>query len=299
MPSSRISDRFEQCKKQGRAAFVSFVTAGYPEPGVTVDALLALQSSGADVIELGVPFSDPMADGATIEEASTLALKHNISLQSCFDFVKSARDKGLVVPLVFMGYYNNFLQHGLDQTCADANKFGVDGFIIVDLPAEECSEFHTKCVQHDVSLVPIIAPTSTPARMTKAVQIADTFIYVVSVLGVTGARTSVNVEAQSVVDGVKKAAEGRGISVAVGFGVSTREHVESISKYADGVVVGSKIVQKLGQGGIKAMSEFVKELSGGPMQGGSGEPAAKKALALYSNKTETWSNPSHSASPSE
>mmetsp|Transcript_154689 Transcript_154689/g.494654 ORF Transcript_154689/g.494654 Transcript_154689/m.494654 type:complete len:703 (-) Transcript_154689:129-2237(-) len=281
MPSSRITDRFEQCKAAGRTAFVTFVTAGYPKKEHTVDALLALQESGADVIELGVPFSDPLADGATIEEASRVALLQDTSLKDCFDFVEAARTKGLIVPLVLMGYYNNFLQYGVEETCKRAAKVGVDGFIIVDLPAEQAGDFHPKCVENNLSLVPIVAPTSTPERMAVAAKLADTFIYVVSVLGVTGARASVSSEVEAVVAGVKKATEGKGVYTAVGFGVSDRRHVEAIGKYADGAVVGSKIVQALGSaGGMDAMKALVKDLSGGPLQGArtydAEAPAAKK-----------------------
>mmetsp|Transcript_113571 Transcript_113571/g.294176 ORF Transcript_113571/g.294176 Transcript_113571/m.294176 type:complete len:704 (+) Transcript_113571:88-2199(+) len=283
MPSSRIAERFEKCKAAKRTAFVSFVTAGYPSKSSTVTALLALEESGADVIELGVPFSDPLADGATIEEASRQALTYDTSLQDCFTYVEEARKKGLKVPVVLMGYYNNFLQHGLDATCADAEKKGVDGFIIVDLPAEQSGDFHPKCVKHNLSLVPIVAPTSTPERMKMAANIADSFIYVVSVLGVTGARTEVSNEVEQVVAGVREATKGRGIHVAVGFGVSERSHVEAIGKYSDGAVVGSKIVQALGSpGGLAAMKKLVADLSGGPLAGAGGNgtggaPAAKRA----------------------
>jgi len=266
MPSSRIAERFERCKAAKRTAFVSFITAGHPTKEATVSALLGLEESGADVIELGVPFSDPLADGATIEEASRLALEHKTSLADCFAYVEQARAKGLKVPVVLMGYYNNFLQHGLDETCKDSVAKGVDGFIIVDLPCEQAGDFHPKCVQHELSLVPIVAPTSTPERMKKAAAIADSFIYVVSVLGVTGARTEVSSGVQEVVKGVREATTGRGISVVVGFGVSSRTHVEEIGKYADGVVVGSKIVQALGSsGGVGAVKTLVRDLSGGPL----------------------------------
>jgi len=281
MPSSRIVERFEQCKAAKRTAFVAFLTAGYPKKANTVEALLALQASGADVIELGVPFSDPLADGATIEEASRLSLLQDTSLEDCFGFVEEARKKGLVVPLVFMGYYNNFLQYGIEATCKTAAAKGVDGFIIVDLPAEQAGDFHPKCVEHGVSLVPIVAPTSTPERMKIAADLSDSFIYVVSVLGVTGARTSVNTGVADVVAGVRKAVGSRGVYVAVGFGVSERKHVEEISKYADGVVVGSKVVSTLGESGdIPAMKKLVSELSGGPLaakNSESGAPPAKKA----------------------
>lgn len=281
MPSSRISERFEQCKAAKRTAFVAFVTAGYPKKANTVEALLALQESGADVIELGVPFSDPLADGATIEEASRLALLQDTSLEDCFGFVEEARKKGLVVPLVMMGYYNNFLQYGLDSTCKQAAAKGVDGFIIVDLPAEQAGDFHPKCVEHGLSLVPIIAPTSTNERMKVAAKLADSFIYVVSVLGVTGARASVNTEVREVVASVRAAIGTSGVHVVVGFGVSERKQVTEISEYADGVVVGSKIVSTLGsEGGMQAMKKLVSELSGGPLaatKSTGGAPPAKKA----------------------
>ena len=237
MPSSRLVERFDACKAAKKCAFVAFITAGYPNKDSTVDALLALQTSGADVIELGVPFSDPLADGATIEEASRISLLHQTSCADCFAYVKAARAKGLIVPVVFMGYYNNFLQHGLDKVMADSKSCGVDGFIIVDLPAEQADEYHVLCVKNDVSLIPIVGPTSTAERMKKAAQIADSFIYVVSVLGVTGARTEVSTEVKDIVAGVRKATEGKGVAVCVGFGVSSREHVLEIASYADGVVV--------------------------------------------------------------
>jgi len=292
MPSSRIVERFEQCKAAKRAAFVSFITAGYPNKDSTVDALLALEESGADVLELGVPFSDPLADGATIEEASLIAVQAGIKLSDCFTYVEAARKKGLKVPVVLMGYYNNFLQHGTDKTCSDAKAMGVDGFIIVDMPPEQADDFHSKCVKHDVSLVPLIAPTSTPERMAKAAAVADSFIYVVSVLGVTGARANVNTEVEALIAQVRTATKGKGLSIAVGFGVSSRAQVVDIGRYSDGVVVGSKIVQALGSpGGITAMKDLVKELSGGKMvtTALSTSPAAKKQrTSLDQGSANSW-----------
>jgi tryptophan synthase len=292
MPSSRIVERFEQCKAAKRAAFISFITAGYPKKDSTVDALLALEESGADVIELGVPFSDPLADGATIEEASRLALLQEINLEDCFGYVEAARKKGLKTPVVLMGYYNNFLQHGCDKTCSDAKAKGVDGFIIVDMPPEQSDEFHSKCVAHDVSLIPLVAPTSTPDRIKKAAAVADSFIYVVSVLGVTGARTEVNTEIDGLVKTIRTETQGRGLFIAVGFGVSNRGHVEDIARYSDGVVVGSKIVQALGStGGVNAMKSLVKELSGGPLDlskvGGAPE-AKKRRITPEQNLASKW-----------
>jgi len=290
MPSSRIVGRFERCKAANRPAFVAFITCGYPEKDTTVPALLGLQESGADIIELGVPFSDPMADGSTIEEASMQALKHGTTLGDCFECVVQARAQGLTVPVVLMGYYNNFLQHGLDKTCSDAKEKGVDGFIIVDLPVEQCNEFHPKCVEHGVSLVPIVGLTSTPERMQKAAAVADSFVYVVSVLGVTGARAAVSNEVQGLVGELKKALDGRGVAIAVGFGISTRAQVEEISAYADGVVVGSKIVQTLGSGGVDAMKTLVTELSSGPLSGDAEDkPAGERAPSAMLPPDDRWS----------
>jgi len=287
MPSPRIVGQFERCRAAKRPAFVAFATAGYPKKESTVDVLLGLQESGADVIELGVPFSDPLADGATIEEASRVSLLQNTSIKDCFDYTEAARSRGLTVPVVFMGYYNNILQHGTEQTCVDAAAKGVDGFIIVDLPPDQADDFHAKCVANDVSLVPLVSPTSTLERMQLAATVADSFIYVVSVLGVTGARNQVAAEVEKVVADVRKSTEGRGIYVAVGFGISTRAHVEDIGRYADGVVVGSKIVQALGEGGgLDTMKALVKDLSGGPLPDtvANGEPRPKKSrTSLYAN----------------
>lgn len=267
MPSARINERFQSCKDAGRTAFVAFLTAGYPKRDSTVEAMLALEANGTDVLELGIPFSDPLADGATIEEASRIALEQNITLTDCFEFVRDARQKGLKVPVILMGYYNNVLQHGLQKTCQDAERVGVDGFIMVDLPPEQSNEFYTVCASKNLAIVPLVAPTSTPDRIKNAVLMADSFIYVVSVLGVTGQRAAVSTEVESVVANVRKAADGQQVFVAVGFGVSTREHVEAIGKYADGAVVGSKIVQTLGSSeGIEGTKKLVRSLSGGPLE---------------------------------
>jgi len=298
MPSSRISARFALCKAAGRPVFVSFVTAGYPKKDSTVDALLALQTSGADVIELGIPFSDPLADGATIEEASLAAIQNGTTVSDCLDFVEQARSRGLIVPVVFMGYYNNFLQHGTDKICADCKKKGVDGFIVVDLPPEQTADFHSKCVAYDLSLVPIVAPTSDEERIKKAVACADTFIYVVSVLGVTGARAEVSKDVKCLVAEIRKATADTAVNLAVGFGISSRSQVLEVGAYADGVVVGSKIVQALGSvGGIEAMKALVSDLSGGPIEstkdgdtsGATANPAKRQRIDAITGDASKWS----------
>ncbi|KAJ3032532.1 tryptophan synthetase [Rhizophlyctis rosea] len=143
--SQKLRNTFTHAKQQNRPVFVAYVTAGYPEPEDTVDVLLALQKGGADIIELGVPFSDPMADGPTIQESSFVALQHNIQIPQCLAYVKEARQKGLTVPIIFMGYYNPFLNYGEKKIMQDCKEAGVNGFIVVDLPPEEAEKFRDGC----------------------------------------------------------------------------------------------------------------------------------------------------------
>mmetsp|Transcript_7127 Transcript_7127/g.20756 ORF Transcript_7127/g.20756 Transcript_7127/m.20756 type:complete len:1627 (+) Transcript_7127:71-4951(+) len=191
--SQRLADRFADCRAANRTAFVAFVTAGYPTLDATVPALLELERSGADVIELGVPFSDPMADGSTIEAASVVAIKNGVVYSDVLKYAAEARRQGLTVPLLLMGYYNSFLAAGVDETCAEAAAAGVDGFIIVDLPVEESWRIMSPAAaRHNLSLVPLAAPTSGPERIAQAAEAAlnpiPGMVYVVSLLGVTGAR---------------------------------------------------------------------------------------------------------------
>merc|ERR1719223_1910959 len=163
--SKRLAARFAECKAAGRTAFVAFATAGYPTKQDTVPTLLTLEKNGADVIEIGVPFSDPMADGSAIEAASVVAIKGGVVYSDCLEFVKEARDKGLKVPVVMMGYYNSFLAADLDKTCAECSAVGIDGFIVVDLPCEEAwRNMAPAAAAHDLSLIPLASPTSGPQR---------------------------------------------------------------------------------------------------------------------------------------
>ncbi|KAI9206347.1 tryptophan synthase beta subunit-like PLP-dependent enzyme [Polychytrium aggregatum] len=240
--SKHISNAFAAAKAQNRPAFVTYVTAGYPDPSTTVDTLLALQRGGADVIELGVPFSDPMADGPTIQEASFVALEHNVDIPMCLSFVREARQKGLTVPVVFMGYYNPFLNYGDVRLMKECQEVGVDGFIIVDLPPEESLRFRNLCCDYGLSYVPLIAPSTTEARIKHLVSIADSFIYVVSALGVTGVRATVNTALPTIISRIRSQSD---VPLAVGFGVATREHFELVGQMAEGVVIGSKIINVL------------------------------------------------------
>jgi tryptophan synthase len=262
---SRILNRFSACKEANRAAFVAFVTAGYPQKTSTVGALRALEAGGADVIEVGVPFTDPMADGVSIQKTSKIALENGMSLQLVLDQVKEARSgsPAVTVPIVLMGYWNCFLAYGenLCKACKDA---GVDGFIIVDLSPEQAGDFQAQCTTHGLSIVPLIAPTCSDERFKEVCSFAATFVYCVSVLGVTGVRKQVGNDAHETLRRVK--AVSGSTPIVVGFGVSERSHVVDLQKAgADGVVVGSFLVDKL-EKGPAALEAAVKELSGGPLR---------------------------------
>jgi tryptophan synthase alpha chain len=184
---SRIKTTFDRLKADGRKALIPFVTAGDPYPSATVDLLLAMAEAGADVIELGVPFSDPMADGPVIQRAGERALKHGIGLRKVLAFVREFRARNDTTPLVLMGYANPVERYGLDAFVADAKDAGVDGILIVDYPPEECEEFAAKLRAADMDAIFLLAPTSTEARMAQVGKLASGYVYYVSLKGVTGA----------------------------------------------------------------------------------------------------------------
>uniref|UniRef100_A0A8H7NLY5 tryptophan synthase n=1 Tax=Bionectria ochroleuca TaxID=29856 RepID=A0A8H7NLY5_BIOOC len=238
-----IKQTFAACKAQNRSALVTYVTAGYPRPEDTPEILLALERGGADVLELGVPFTDPIADGPTIQTANTVALQHGVTIESSLEIVKTARSRGLKAPVIFMGYYNPLLNYGEERLLKDCRDAGVNGFIVVDLPPEEAVSFRKLCSKGSLSYVPLIAPATSDARMKILCQLADSFIYVVSRQGVTGATGTLNANLPDLLERVKKYSGNK--PAAVGFGVSTREHFLSVASLADGVVVGSQIVTTL------------------------------------------------------
>eukprot|EP00316_Scyphosphaera_apsteinii_P008031 CAMPEP_0119325030 /NCGR_PEP_ID=MMETSP1333-20130426/64809_1 /TAXON_ID=418940 /ORGANISM="Scyphosphaera apsteinii, Strain RCC1455" /LENGTH=776 /DNA_ID=CAMNT_0007332895 /DNA_START=92 /DNA_END=2422 /DNA_ORIENTATION=+ len=281
--SQRLADRFMACRNAKRTAFVGFVTAGYPKLEDTVPALLEMERSGADVIELGVPFSDPMADGSVIEAASVVALKNGVQYSDVLKYCKDARQRGLTVPVLMMGYYNSFLAAGVEETCKAAKEAGVDGFIIVDLPCEEAWRLMAPAAAaNDLSLVPLASPTSGAERIAQAAESAlnpiPGMVYVVSLLGTTGMRDGEEAEVKrarvaeckSVVESIRDAAVKLGakredLPIVVGFGITSRAHVLEFGDFADGCVVGSKIVKEIATGGVAAVGRCVRELSGGPL----------------------------------
>eukprot|EP00842_Homolaphlyctis_polyrhiza_P005167 jgi/Hompol1/5651/HPOL_004605-RA len=239
MTASSLRHVYTVAKQQNRPAFVAYLTAGFPERDDTVDAMLSLEAGGADIIELGVPFSDPIADGPTIQDSSFIALQNGIDIPQCLDYVKQARSLGLSVPVVFMGYYNPFLNYGEQKLMQDCLAAGISGFIVVDLPPEEAVRFRDLTQEYGLSYIPLIAPSTTEARIERLVSVASSFIYVVSTLGVTGARDSVSSNLPALVGRIKKYTN---LPLAVGFGVANRDHFVHVGAHSEGVVIGSKII---------------------------------------------------------
>ncbi|KAI1245381.1 anthranilate synthase / indole-3-glycerol phosphate synthase [Eutypa lata] len=259
-----LKQTFKRCKAEKRAALVTYVTAGYPKPEDAPGILLGMQKGGADVIELGVPFTDPIADGPTIQTSNTQALLNGVTIGSTLQMVRDARSKGLTTPVLLMGYYNPLLSYGEDALLRDCKEAGVNGFIVCDLPPEEAVSFRKLCSKGALSYVPLIAPATSDARMRILCSLADSFIYVVSRQGVTGALGTLNANLPNLLERVKKYSGDK--PAAVGFGVSTREHFQSVASIADGVVIGSQIVTTLmkaepGQG-AKAVEEYCAYVCG-------------------------------------
>nr|POE90674.1 tryptophan synthase [Quercus suber] len=238
-----IKKAFAKAKSEGRPALVTYTTAGYPTIEQTADILLSMEAGGSDVIELGTPFTDPIADGPTIQGANTQALANGTSTKHCLKIVRDARSRGLKAPVLLMGYYNPLLAYGEEKMLEDAKAAGVNGFIMVDLPPEEAVRFRQLCTSNGLSYVPLIAPATSEKRMKLLCSIADSFIYVVSRMGVTGATGALS---SGLPDLLKRVHQySGGVPAAVGFGVSTREHFVEVGKVSEGVVIGSQIITTL------------------------------------------------------
>ncbi|CAG8548680.1 3981_t:CDS:10 [Diversispora eburnea] len=238
-----------------RPVFVAFITAGYPEPEDCVEILLGLEEGGADIIELGIPFTDPLADGPVIQESSNVALEHKVDIPQCLSFVSQARARGLKAPVIFMGYYNPILSYGEEKIVEDCKKVGINGFIVVDLPPEECDNLREICTRYGLSYIPLMAPSTTDSRIKHLAHFSDSFIYVVSRLGTTGFRDHVDKGLPNLISRIRKYTD---LPLAVGFGVTTREHFKSVALHAEGVVIGSKIINVLKEAEKGKRAELVK-----------------------------------------
>lgn len=239
-----FKEAFDKCEKQKRPAYIPYLTAGFPEKKDTVDLLLALQKGGADIIELGVPFSDPIADGPTIQKSSFEALKQGIDVKTCLEFVKIARSQGLVVPVVLMSYYNPLLAFGEAELINECSKKEVDinGLIVVDTDVEDFKQLSIMAGKKNISLIPLVAPTTSDSRLTEIAEFSSGYVYCVSVTGVTGARSELPSSVGDYTDRVKKHIP---LPRALGFGLSTHEHYKEIGDrgIAEGVVMGSKVIK--------------------------------------------------------
>lgn len=240
MNDNRIQKQFTRTKTQQKTALILYLTAGFPDIGATEELIPALVEAGADGIEIGVPFSDPLADGATIQASSFTALQQGITLKDCLDLVGRVRHKVPNTPIILMGYYNPIFNVGLESFCAMAKKATVDGLIIPDLPVEESNPLLEQCNSFGIDLIPLLAPTSTDERIGKICAVASGFIYCVSVTGVTGARTEIGPEVPQL---VKRIRSWTNLPIGVGFGISTPQHMNDIGRVADAGIVGSALIR--------------------------------------------------------
>jgi len=250
---SRIASVF---RKAGHKALIPYVTVGYPSIEDTLKVVPVLAESGCDIVELGIPFSDPLADGATIQKASFNALKNGVTPKLCLEVAEKLSRK-MDIPLVFMTYFNPIFNFGLDAFCTGCAESGVDGLIVPDLPPDEGRDLEGITRKHDLDLIYLLAPTSSDDRIKLVAERARGFIYLVSVTGVTGARASLPQELNPFVARVRKAAKQ---PLCVGFGISTPDQARQVATVADGVIVGSRTIQLLETEGLKAVADFANQL---------------------------------------
>ena len=252
---NRITSLFTQEKHK---ALIAYVTVGYPDITATREVIPLLAASGCDMIELGIPFSDPLADGVTIQQASYHALQNGVNVPLCLKTAAELREK-IDIPLVFMGYFNPVYSYGVEKFCRECRQAGVDGMIIPDLPPEESSDMEIAAEKEELNLIYLLAPSSTDERVRMVAERAQGFIYLVSVTGVTGARTALPAELGTFVSRVRKATDK---PLCVGFGISTPEQARNVADIADGVIVGSQIIRLIedSRGDYTRLQEFVHSL---------------------------------------
>jgi tryptophan synthase alpha chain len=251
----RISDTFDRLKQQEKKAFIPYIMAGDPDLERTFENILTLQECGADIIELGVPFSDPLADGPTIQRAAERALKAGITLKKIIPFVKGIQ-KHISIPIILMTYYNPVFKYGEERFIKDAVDAGVSGVIIPDLPVEEGKVFIKLSRIHGLDTIFLVAPTSTKERIRKIISKCTGFVYYVSITGITGAKLVLERDIIEHINLIKSLTD---IPVSIGFGISTPEEAKKVSEIGDGVIVGSAIVKKFYEHRAGA-KDFIKKL---------------------------------------
>ncbi|QMU58545.1 MAG: tryptophan synthase subunit alpha [Boseongicola sp.] len=258
---TRIDAKFAALKGEDRKAFVAYVMAGDPNYDTSLEIVKGLPAAGVDIIELGLPFTDPMADGPTIQLAGQRALGAGQTLQKTLDLARAFRETDDTTPIVLMGYYNPIYSRGVDNFLTDAKAAGIDGLIIVDLPPEEDDELCIPAQNAGLNFIRLATPTTDDKRLPKVLQNTSGFVYYVSITGITGAANAVATDVGPEVDRIKRSTD---LPVIVGFGIKTPEDSENIAKVADGAVVGSAIVERIGKGETPAeVLAFVKSLADG------------------------------------
>jgi tryptophan synthase alpha chain len=257
----RIANAFIRAKSEGRAALMPYTTLGYPTPETSMDVVKAIAEAGADLIELGVPFSDPLADGPTIQHSTQVALAQGMTSIYCLKMVEMLRSQNITVPFLLMGYINPILTYGPERYVADAKAAGADGLIIPDLPPEEAGAIETACRLDGLALVYLIPPTASLERIKLVAARSSGFIYLVSLTGVTGARRELPADLETFIRRVRSVTD---LPLAVGFGISTPQQVRAVGALADGVIVGSALVEAVGKADRpgQAAEAFIRDLKG-------------------------------------
>ncbi len=242
---SRIDSLFQRLQAEGRTALMPYLTIGYPARDSAMDLVPAIVGAGADLLELGVPFSDPLADGTTVQASTQRALANGVTLRFCLDSVRRLRDAGIETPFALMGYFNPIYQMGLERFAAAAREAGVDAVIVPDLPPEEAGPLDDVLRQHGLDYIYFLAPTSDESRLRLVTERARGFIYLVSLMGVTGARDTISEELPAFVARVREATQGR-VPLAVGFGIGSPETARRVGALVEGVIVGSALIARVG-----------------------------------------------------
>jgi tryptophan synthase alpha chain len=258
---SRIRERIHELKRSGRGGFIPFITAGDPDIAATERLLIELAKAGADIIELGVPFSDPVADGEVIQRASERALRNGVTVHDALGCARNVRQR-TDVPIVLFSYFNPLLQFGQEQLGAAARQAGIDGLLVTDLIPEEAESWTQNLLQHGLDPIFLVAPTTSDERLARIAQQGRGFIYAISRAGVTGERDEMTRDAEILVRRIRSVGD---LPVAVGFGISTREHVRTVWRFADAAVVGSAIVRQIEETGnsqelVKRIGDFARSL---------------------------------------
>jgi tryptophan synthase alpha chain len=269
----RIAAVFAATRAEGRAALMPYLTLGYPSPEMTIPLARAVVEAGADILELGIPFSDPLADGPTIQRATYRALQQGMTVARCLEMAAALRREGVGAPFVLMSYCNPIMAYGEEAFCRACQEVGVDGLIVPDLPPEEGEALEALCRARGLALVYLLAPTSMPKRIRRVAERTRGFLYLVSVTGTTGAREHLPPDLADFIRRVRAATEK---PLAVGFGISRPEQARAVGALADGVIVGSALIQAVEAQGVSGAAAFVADLRRA-LNGGATHPSARFA----------------------